>query len=237
MTGSTSSSSRALLLLCALAGGCAGERVLPHATTSFAVTITAPANLGTQTNRLQAPVDKVSLAVEARDQLDALDSGFSGVLTVSVSSLATLDAIQTPLTVTNGKGAATLELPITFGATYLWVEDATGDAHRAPSYAAGVSPMIWFREPFLDDIQRPDLDDRASGLRHSPLENKQAKIAGSKFGADGKLVVTGVYADGYTLSDVDCSYAPCASSPYSHGFAYTSSRPVDVMGRPIKVGQ
>src|SRR5690606_37017072 len=54
------------------------------------------------------------------------------------------------------------------------------------------------------------------------------------------LVVTGVYAQGYTLSDVQCADAdgtpPCTTGDYDHIYVFTFSRPETEGHEPIERG-
>ncbi|HEU5056036.1 MAG TPA: hypothetical protein VFU21_05905, partial [Kofleriaceae bacterium] len=62
----------------------------------------------------------------------------------------------------------------------------------------------------------------------------------SRYGARGRMVVTGVYAQGYTLSDAECADAdgapPCVSGDYDHVFVFSFNRPRGEEGETIAVG-
>lgn len=128
-------------------------------------------------------------------------------------------------------------LPVVFGPTTLWVEDG----REGGTYATGVSPILWYRDPYVADISRPDDEMALDALSSSPLELKQVTVSGSRYGATGRLVVTGTYAQGYSLSDVNCADAngtpPCVAGPYDHILIYSFSRPKDEQGRDIQAGQ
>jgi hypothetical protein len=129
---------------------------------------------------------------------------------------------------------AQIELPPVFGETFLWLEDASS---ATPTYATGTSPSLWYRDPYLSDISRPEDESKLSALYKSPLEQKQVIVTGSRYGARGRLVVTGVYAQGYTLSDVECADAqgnpPCTTGDYDHVFVYSFNRAYDELSGSI----
>jgi len=216
----------------ALAAGCVDHEPLPHETTSLRVTITAPSDLGSDAERLPDSKHTVSVAVQALDQKGAPDPSLTAPIDVYVQTLGRLSDTPMTMMLENGVGTATVEVPIAFGQTYLWFEDGAGDGQPT-----GASPPLWYREPFLDDLSTPPERTVPAALQHSQLEGKQVRVSGSRFGANGHLVVTGVYASGYTLSDVDCSTRPCVAPPYGHIFVYSFGRAVDARGRPVELGQ
>lgn len=238
MSAFSRNSSSAVLALLALAG-CVENEGHPHETTSLKVTVTAPADLGAPDRRLAAGLAEVDLSVSALDENGRVDSRLSGTIDVYIQTLNALSDVPVKLTMTSGMGMGRVALPkIIFGATYLWLEDGSGDSSRVPTWATGTSPTLWFREPLLADISTPDLTGTPSSwLRRSPLEGKQVRISGSAHGAAGKLIVTGVYADGFSVSDVDCTSRPCVADPFAHVYVFSFSRPIDVKGRPVQVGQ
>jgi hypothetical protein len=77
-------------------------------------------------------------------------------------------------------------------------------------------------------------------LGTSPLEAKQVTVRTSRYGANGRLVVTSVFAQGYTVSDVQCAAggaAPCTTGDYDHKMVFSFSAPRDEHGCRIKDGQ
>jgi hypothetical protein len=210
-----------------------------HTTTSFQVDVTSPTMLGTPAAPLPDTQHSVSLTITAIDDQGATDTTFNGKVQLYANFLgslspARLDPSATQLMLTNGTAQITLMLPLVFGPTYVWVEDAEGDT---PTYATGTSATLYYRLPYLEDISRP-LDETApDALSNSPLNGKQVTITSSKHGAtNGKLVVTGVYAQGYTLSDADCTTKPCTVDPYGSIFVFSFGRPLDTTNRPVEVG-
>ena len=236
IASSRSSNSLALLTVVALAG-CTDELDLPHATTSLAVQVTAPSSLGSETERLGDDDRQVVVKITALDEKGQPDPTLTTDLDVYVHFLGTLTPNQAEhvplLTVPMQAGVAeaTVPLEFAFGATSVWFEDAN---RAGATFATGVSEPLWFRDPFLEDVSRPVSETRLDSLQRSPLEGKQVKIASSRFGAGGKLIVTGVYAQGYTVSDVET--ATHTAPAYGHAFIFTFGRPRAADGRSIQVG-
>src|SRR5690606_19829635 len=142
------------------------------------------------------------------------------------------------VTMTGGRSAEIpLELPPVFGQTFLCVEHTRGGA---PTFATGTSPTLWYRAPALVDVSRPAVELALGALESAPLEGKQLQVSASRYGARGRMVVTGVYAQGYTLSDVQCQDAdgtpPCVPGDYDHVFVFTFNRPRGEQGEAIAQG-
>jgi hypothetical protein len=228
----------AKLAIGAVLAACVEHEPLPHETTSLRVTVTDPTDLGTAAHRLADDVRSVTVAVQALDEHGQADASLSAPIDVYVQTLGTLNDKPARLALSGGVGQATVAIPVAFGETTLWLEDFDGTGGRQPTYATGASPPLWYREPFLDDVSLPpDLTSISTALQRSQLEGKQVRVSGSRFGAAGRLVVTGVYTSGYTLSDVDCSSRPCAPTPFGHVFVFSFGRAVDTLGRPVELGQ
>src|SRR5262249_41147133 len=159
--------------------------------------------------------------VDALDPLGQLDTSFNNPVRVYANFLGTLtpylDA-QPLATVAMSGGKATNQtvmLPPVFGPTTLWFDD--GGA-QDPTYASGASPTLWYRDPYIVDIQMPVDEMSLDALQKSPLEQKQVTVRSSRSGANGRLVVTSVFAQGYTVSDVSCGPGgapPCTLAPNS----------------------
>lgn len=231
---------RAAWLAC-LSWACVEEKPGVEGTTSLRVEIVSPADLGSEEARLPDGARDVTLRVTALDEQGRPDEGFAAVVDVYTHFLGTLTperGAETALTLSleRGVGEGTLTLPPAYGPTFLWVEDARGDA---ATYATGTSPRLWYRDPFLADLSRPSDETSLLALERSPLEGKQVRVVASQHGDEGRLVVTGVYAQGYTVSDVRCSGGapPCVAVPYAHIYVYTFGRPRAEDGAAIRTGQ
>jgi hypothetical protein len=241
MRASTPASSRLALVagLAAVvsAAGCVEDLRTSQATSSLRVTVTSPQDLGSAETRLPDTTRQIAIDVQAVDEGGANDSDLNTPIDVYIHTLGQLTSTGTKIDLRSGRGSASITVPLAFGRTFLWVEDVTEtEAHQA-TYATGTSPTLWYREPLLADISTPDPRGSVTAqLQTSPLEDKQVRVSGSAHGAAGRLLVTGVYADGYTVSDV--RYAqPSTTTPYGHVYVFSFSRPVDVRGRPIQIGQ
>jgi hypothetical protein len=234
---------RNVALIALLLAGCVDHQDGITGTQSLHVDLIGPADPGSPTDPLDPSVRTVTLKVQAIDETNEIDASFNGDVDVYAQFLGTLtpELGNSPLahvTITAGISAQVdLDLPPVFGPTLLWVEDGSRvDA----TYATGTSETLWYRDPFMQDISKP-LDEAAlDALESSPLENKQVKVTGSRYGVDGRLIVTGIYAQGYTLSDSQCGpggLAPCTTGDYDHVLVFSFSRPRDEKGRNIELGE
>jgi hypothetical protein len=231
------------LALAALGGGCVEDEAGISGVQSLRVALTAPASPGSEAMRLPDTLRQVSLDISSIDASGELDSTLSGDLDVHVQFLGSLTpALDSPvpltrLRMTSGRAAGTVTLPPVFGPTVLWVEHSSGaDA----TYATGTSPKLWFRDPTISDISTPSDELGLGALASSPLELKQVRVASSRYGERGRLIVTSVYSQGYTVSDVQCQDAagtpPCTAAFYDHVTIFTFGAPRDERGNEIKVG-
>lgn len=210
--------------------------------TSLRVELLMPTDPGAPERRLDASVNMAQIRVTALGA-DGEPADLDGEVQVYAQFLGTLspELGRPPLArimLTDGVSApSTVQLPPVFGPTVLWVEDG----REGGTYPTGTSPILWYRDPYIEDISRPEDEGALDALSSSPLELKQVTVSGSRHGANGRLVVTGTYAQGYSLSDVACADAngtpPCVAGPYDHILIFSFSRPKDEMGRDIRPGQ
>ena len=231
------------LLIAAMAialAGCVEELPALTGTTSLRVDLISPSETGTANARLPAVAKEVTIQVSALDTTGQIDTSFNKEVDVYASFFGGLTPPpgSPKIKLEAGTSApATIPLPLVYGPTLLWIEDT-----RSPdaTYATGTSPTLWFHDPTLSDISTPEDEDDSDAMYHSPLEEKEVVITSSRHGSRGRLVVTGVYSQGYTLSDVECrdeaGTPPCTTSDYDHLMVFTYSVPIDKKGRLIKVG-
>lgn len=232
------------LLAVVLAAGCVEEKPGVEGTTSLAVTVETAFGFGSEETRLPDDARAITISVSALDELGELDAAFDAPVDVYTHFLGTLTPERggglAPVTVALVGGRAEgipYTIPATFGETFLWVEDAVRAAGAGtPTYATGTSARLWYRDPFLVDVSKPVDDTLSNSLERSPLEGKQVQITASRYGAAGRLVITGVYSQGYTVSDVDCAATPCVSGAYDHVYIFTFGRPRAEDGTAIEVG-
>ena len=229
------------LLLLALAA-CVDTREPVTGTQSLRIELVSPSP-GSAESPLPASENKVVVNVTAIGPDGEIDTAFDNPVRVYVNFLGTLTPYldSAPLTTIQMNGGVatnqSITLPPVFGPATLWFDD--GGAPE-PTFASGASPTLWYRDPFLADIQTP-LDEMAlDALEKSPLEQKQITVRASRYGVDGRLVVTSVFAQGYTVSDVQCGPGgapPCTTEPYNHQMVFSFSAARDERGRHIEAGQ
>ena len=226
-----------------LVAGCVDTRDPITGTQSLQIDLKSPA--GSEANRLDpntaapALIDVTAIGPDGQP-----DTTYSNQVQVYVNFLGTLTPYLggTPLaTVSMNGGKAmnqSIPLPKVFGPATLWLDDGSS---MSPTYASGASDTIWYRDPFISDIQRPANPMSLDALEKSPLELKQLRVDQSEFGTSvGRMVVTSVFAQGYTVDDVSCSAGgapPCTTMPYHHAMVFSFSAARDDHGCLIKEGQ
>lgn len=223
-------------------GACVETKDPIQGTQSLRVEIKTPT--GSAATRLPDSARTVTIDVTALDAENQVDTSYNNAVQVYVNFLGTLTpylgAQPTLATVQMSNGAASnidVMLPPVFGPTTLFLDD--GGAEN-PTYAVGASPTLWFRDPFIRDIQMPANEMALDALSKSPLEAKQVRVGASRHGANGRLVVTSVFAQGYTVSDVMCGAGgapPCTAGDYDHKMVFSFSAARDEEGRVIQEGQ
>jgi hypothetical protein len=240
-----SSRAAAVALGLALAASCVDDLPPIEGTTSFRVDLVSPVDPGSEDDRLDDDARDLVVTITALDADGDDDTGFSGTVDFYAHYLGSLtpriDSGSVLATINVDGGAAdnvAVSLPPVFGPTFLWAENTRGDS---PTFAAGTSPLLWFRDPQLADISTPVDEAAPDAYSRSPLEQKQVVVRGSRYGDAGRMIATGSYAQGYTVSDVQCADTdgtpPCVSGAYDHVFVFTFSRPEDQNGDTIRVGQ
>jgi hypothetical protein len=258
--------SNKLFILLALAG-CTENRGAIEGTQSLEVELVTPTSGGTVMSRLPDSQRTITINLRAKDAEGALDTTFNEEVRVYAQYLGTLTPAidKAPLLtiqMTNGVAMnATINANNTFGPTTLWIDNGTG---LGPDYqfgaVTGVSPTLWYRDPFVVDLQRPPCDATPTpdcsmavdALSSGPLNDKQIRVVASRHTERGFLVVTSTFAQGYTVTDVQCPGVDammnptgrCATPPhpngivgYDHAMVFTFSAPRDQYGRPIVVGE
>lgn len=223
-------------------GACVDTRDPIAGTQSLRIALKSPAP-GSEASRLPDTARTVVIDVSAIDADNQVDTSYNNQLQVYVNFLGTLTPYLggTALaTVNMNAGVATnvtVMLPPVFGPATLFLDDG---ADANPTYAVGASPTLWYRDPYIQDIQRPTNEMGLDALTKSPLESKQVTVDASRYGANGRLVVTSVFAQGYTVSDVQCAAGgapPCTAGDYDHKLVFSFSAPRDDAGRLLREGQ
>jgi len=214
-------------------------------TQSLKIDLLSPADPGDVNRRMPgSPAPVVTINVTALGPDGELDSTFDRNVFVYAQFLGTLTPTlgSNPLAtfhVTAGKAMnQTIQLPPVFGPTTVWIDDAEGDN---PTYATGTSPTIWFDDPFIVDIQKPKDEMALDALSESPLDGKNVAVNASRYGARGRLVLTSVFAQGYTVADVECAdingTPPCIAGAYDQLEVFTFSAPRDQIGNFVAEGE
>lgn len=202
---------------------------------SIEVEMIAPADPGAIDRRLPDTMRTVVVNLRALDADGGVVESFTKEVRVYTQFLGTLTPSLEliPPTVISMTGGVALNQMITlparvFGPTTLWIDDGEGSgAEYVPGRIAGSSPSLWFRDPFIADLQTPRDEMGLDALTRTPLQDKQIAVRASRYGARGRLVITSVFAQGYTVSDVECQDAagtpPCVARPYDHAMVFSFS--------------
>lgn len=221
----------------ALAVGCTESRELGlEGTQSLTVELVAPANPGTIDDRLTEPGERTLVVnLTARGVDNAIDATFSKTLRVYAQFLGTVtpelhEAPLAEIAMTNGVAMnQTITLPPSvLGPTTLWIDDGQGLGDEyVHGKIAGSSPTLWYPDPFIRDLQTPRSETALDALIATPLQDKQIAVRASRHGAVGRLVITSVFSQGYTVSDVRCAdeagTPPCTADRYDHVLVFTFS--------------
>lgn len=238
--------SRTLIIGAALIAGCTQELTEPKST-QFQIEVVTPSDPGDINHRLAVGSGSgysVTVNISAFDENDKPETDYNNQLQVYTHYLGTLTPYLggTPLTtiqMTNGVAMnQTFTLPPVFGPTTIWFSDDDGSN---AVFAAGTSETLWFRDPFLSDVQRPVSETALDAADTSELDDKNVTINTSQYGSNGRLVVTSVYSQGYTVADVQCTDAagdpPCIGSDYDSMDIFSYSAALDEQNRYVVEGQ
>ncbi|MGE3768097.1 MAG: hypothetical protein AB7L94_37945, partial [Kofleriaceae bacterium] len=227
--------------------GCVEEHAPVTGTQSLQVELLAPTSGGDIKNRLPDTARAVTVNLTALDADGEVDTSFDQTIRVYAQFLGTLTPglDEMPLAQIPMSGGMATNAQITLpdsvlGQTTLWFDNGSG---LGPDYAhgaiTGVSPTLWYRDPYIADIQTPRDEMAVDALSITPLTDKQVTVDESRYFGEGRLVVTSVFAQGYTVADVNCGPGgapPCVADAYDHVMVFTFSAPRDESGRPLEVG-
>lgn len=209
-----------LVALLVAQGACEDQRPSPSAgrvnTIEVQLRDPAPDALGSP----EAPiaVQEVTFDVVARDDTGAplpLDTeidvyvSFGGVKTGRTAacdaSVTTrpIETVAVPGGVLLGHRVA---LPQAFGPTNVWIEERS-------AHAIGASPTIYFRNPYIADIQTPPDPAAPNATFCTPFNRKYVVVDRAQ--GDGKLVVSSVFGNAFAVTDTG---APSFNSIYIYSF-------------------
>lgn len=239
-----------LVLIMVLAVACTETRGHGlEGTQSIEVTLVSPADPGAVDRWLPDTMRTVVVHLTAKDADNELDPTFTKQVRVYTQFLGTLTPSleqipPTLISMTNGVAMnQTIILPArVFGGATLWIDDGEGSGiEYVPGRVAGASPTLWFRDPFIADLQTPRDEMGLDALARTPLQDKQVAVRGSRHGARGRLVISSVFAQGYTVSDVQCAddagQPPCTAQAYDHAMVFTFSAGRGSDGHVLEEGE
>jgi hypothetical protein len=236
----------ALLVL----AGCVEHRDNPiTGTQSLAVDLVDPSDPGAIDRRLPDTVRSVTISLTAKDIANQVDTSFADTVKVYAQFLGTLTPqlgqmpiLEIPMTAGLSMNRVVTLPAGVFGPTTLWIDNGSG---LGPDYVhgpvGGASQTLWFRDPFIQDTQRPRDETALDALARTPLDDKQVAVRASRWGGVGRLVVTSVFSQGYTVADVQCTdlsgKPPCTAGPYDHAMVFTFSAPRNGDGQVLQEGE
>lgn len=232
-----------LALTAVTATGCEEQLRPLLGPTSLEIELVSPSSPGDEDNRLPDDARTIELRARALDAQNEFAFGFTGDIDVYAHYLGSLtpglgsEPLASVRVTTGESPVFSIQLPQVFGPTFLWVEHGHGPS---ATFATGTSDILWFRDPFLSDVSRPPDEADPTARERSPLEGKEVAVSSSRYGARGRLIVTGVYTQGYTVSDVECQddagTPPCVTGDYDHMFVFSFSQPAIEGGGLLQVG-
>jgi hypothetical protein len=235
----------ALPFALALCTSCTTDQIglLNSGIVSYRVTLKQPTELGTEDHPIDEPgPHEVLFDIEALGADGQVNEDYNATLKLWVFYLGTLSPVV------DENGAATVDitwgaardirrsLPLAFGPTTIWIEDAQRDgaddnftclgpyapasADARCTYATGASATIHYRYPFLDETQLPPDVTAPTATFQSQLDGKAVYVDRPR-DLDSMLVVTAAYAQAFTVTDVSPS---AMAIGYNHMYVYSYSR-------------
>jgi hypothetical protein len=198
---------RCALLLVAVAAGCVDHEPFPNATGVSSLELTLrdpkPSALGSPSKPVVAT--QATFDVTARDSRGQIVNkdldvdvfiSFGGIKT-GIDSACGADAsgnkpIETLHILKGQMQNHTVQLPSAYGSTSIWLDEPI-------SHATGASPTIYFRNPFIAEVQTPPDPMAPNATFCSPFNNKFIVVDHAQNG--GQLIVSSVYAAAFVVTD------------------------------------
>jgi hypothetical protein len=239
------------LILSGLAfGPCVEKVALENSLAGFRVTITnvsgVSANDGTVDDPYEFATAPVTFTFDATafDQRGNLMTDFNGDVAMRVTPG---ELVQPEQVVTFSSGTVSnsqVQVKKVFGRTALWLEDIrtlNGDrveggsktlqlTFQDGSYATGVSNLIFFKNPTLDQLQwdqdiqdNENIDTSALPDYFVEFDCRQDEENGPFEDGHGQIVVTGIFNEGFYVTDVAAE-----TNSFNHMYAYNYSYPEDL---------
>jgi hypothetical protein len=214
----------AIALLCA---GCTDQQASPNAgqVNSIILTLKQPADTGTPASPVTSLDTTFDLhAVDDQGQAITHDVdvtlflSFGGVKTGAVGACG-VDSGAVPIEQIHMPGGVLLNhsvtIPQAYGATTLWIDEPI-------SGSTGASPTIYYRNPFVADVQTPPDINAANASFCTPFNGKFIIIDKPAM-PSGQLVVSSVFGDSFVVTDT--SYA--GYDQFNSMYLYAFGKPPD----------
>ncbi|MBI5480379.1 MAG: hypothetical protein HY906_16065 [Deltaproteobacteria bacterium] len=231
------------------------EGLLTQDIVSYRITLKSPLELGSEAEPLaEDNPHTVVLDVEALGADGQVRSDYNADLNLWVFFEGTLSPVADSsgnVTVSLANGGArdvTRVIPVAFGPTTIWVDDvrraADGSADclgpypplggkpDSCSYASGASATIHYRNPYLDEVQEP-LDRNTPAATHLTLLQGKSVYVDHPRDLDSLLVVTGAYAQAFTVTDISPS---AMARGFNHVYVFSFSRAKRNDGTAVAAG-
>ncbi len=190
---------------------------------SLIMNLTAPAADALGTPMVPVDVKQATFDIQAVDDQDQpitsdldvqLFLSFGGVKTGTTSMCGSDSPDKDPIETIHLPGGQvlnhTVALPVAFGATSLWLDELT-------SHATGASNNIYFRNPFVTDVQTPPDLTAANATFCTPFNGKFI-IVDQPAMSTGKLVVSSVFGDAFVITDTSFGKYDAFNSIYLYAF-------------------
>ncbi len=214
----------ALIGLVVVASGCNEQKPngLLNIISTLQVTMVSPSPsaLGTPTDPIaldQAVINVAALDANGSPFPATTDIGvfisFGGLKTGAAGSCGADTSGNFPLSTIHLTGGIatnqTIPMGGAFGATTIWLQEAT-------SSATGASPTIYFRNPLISDVQTPPDLTAQNATFCSTFNNKYIVIDHAT--GNGQLVVSSVFGDSFAITDT-------GATTFNSMLIYTYSNP------------
>ncbi len=214
------------LVLAAMAVGCVDNEPYPNATgvSSLEVTLLQPTQLGSPA----APSQRASEAtfnvvahdangnVVKKDLMVDVFVSFGGIKTGADAACGADVGDAMPIETIKLHGGMlmnhTTQLPSAFGSTSIWIDEPS-------SGATGASPTIYFRNPFIAEIQTPADITAPNATFCSTFDNKFLNVDHAQNGGQ-QLIVTSVFSGAFVVTDTG---APTYNNIYLYAFGQPPS--------------
>jgi hypothetical protein len=212
-----------VMVVASMAAGCVDNQTSPNAgkVSSIIMTLHDPADTGTPMNpvtSLNAMFDLQAVDDHGAPITSDLDVqffiSFGGVKTGAVGACGSAAPDANPLETIHLAGGQIMghqvTLPQAFGATTLWIDEPL-------SGATGASPTIYYRNPFVADVQTPPDLTAINASFCTPFNGKFVIIDKPAMPA-GQLVISSVFSDAFVVTDTSYGTYDKFNSIYLYAF-------------------